>query len=86
MNKITQEMVDKVINESEVHDEKWWDNLTVVSVKLKNGWTITETSACVDPANYDHELGKSICMKKIEDQVWKMLGWTLNDEIHGKLF
>lgn len=86
MNKITQEMVDKVISEAEVRDEKWWDNLTIVSVKLKNGWTITETSACVDPANYDHELGKSICMEKIEDQVWKMLGWTLNDEIHGKLF
>lgn len=79
-------MVDKVINEAEIRDEKWWDNLTVVSVKLKNGWTITETSACVDPANYNHELGKSICMEKIENQIWKMLGWALNDEIHGKLF
>lgn len=85
MNKITQEMVDKVLEESEIRDEKWWDNLTVVSVRLKNGWTITESAACVDPANYDHELGKSICMKKIKDQVWKLLGWSLNDELYGRL-
>lgn len=85
MNKITQEMVDKVLEEAEIRDEKWWDNLTVVSVRLKNGWTITQTSACVDPANYDHKLGKRICMEKIEDEVWKLLGWSLNDDIHGKL-
>ena len=85
MNKITQEMVDKVIEEADIRDEKWWDNLTVVSVKLKNGWTITQTSACVDPANYDHELGVSICMKKIEDEIWKLLGWSLNDDMHGRL-
>ena len=85
MNKITQEMVNKVIEEAKIRDEKWWNNLTVVSVKLKNGWTITQSSACVDPANYDHELGKSICMKAIENEVWKLLGWSLNDDMHGKL-
>lgn len=85
MNKITQEMVDKVLAEADIRDEKWWDNLTVVSVKLKNGWTITQTSACVDPANYDHELGKRICLEKIEDEVWKLLGWSLNDDMHGRL-
>ena len=85
MNKITQEMVDKVLAEASIRDEKWWDNLTVVSVRLKNGWTITQASACVDPANYDHELGKSICMEKIEDEVWKLLGWSLNDDMYGRL-
>lgn len=86
MNKITSEMVDKVLLEAEIRDEKWWDNLTIVSVRLKNGWTITQSSACVDPANYDHEVGKAICMKKIRDEVWMLLGWTLNDNMHGKLF
>jgi hypothetical protein len=85
MDTITQEMVDKVLEEADIRDEKWWDNLTVVSVKLKNGWTITQSSACVDPANYDHELGKSICMKAIEKEVWKLLGWSLNDDMHGRL-
>lgn len=85
MNKITQEMVDKVLEEADIRDEKWWNNLTIVSARLKNGWTITQTSACVDPSNYDHELGVSICMKKIKDEVWKLLGWTLNDAMHGKL-
>lgn len=85
MNKITQEMVNKVLEEAEIKDEKWWNNLTVVSVKLKNGWTITRSSACVDPTNYNHELGKRICMEAIEKEIWKLLGWSLNDDMHGKL-
>ena len=58
---------------------------TYVTVRMKNGFTLRESTTCVDPANYDHELGKSICMKAIEKEVWKLLGWSLNDDMHGRL-
>jgi hypothetical protein len=36
-----------------------------------------EFSSCVDPANYDHELGTSICVERIKDRIWPMLGFVL---------
>ena len=83
--KVTWEQVNKVLDEAEIRDERWWGNMTIVSVKLKNGWTITETSACVDPNEYDHELGKDICMRKITDEIWKLLGWSLNCKHNGEM-
>jgi hypothetical protein len=83
--KVTLEQVESVMKDMDVRDEVWWGNTTVVSVRLKNGWTITKTTACIDPAEYDHSLGFSICMKEIESEIWKMLGWSLNSQINGNL-
>lgn len=50
---------------------------TVVHATLANGFEIVESSSCVDPKNYDEEIGKQICLQRIKDQVWHMLGFTL---------
>ncbi len=55
----------------------------VVQAVLNNGFTITESAACVDPENYDEEIGKSICMDKIESKIWELLGFLLQTGIGG---
>lgn len=40
----------------------------------------TESTTCVDPANYNEEIGKEICLQKIEDKVWFLLGYALQDK------
>lgn len=50
---------------------------TLVQATLRNGFTITETSTCVDIKNYDEGVGKSLCMIKVEDRVWELLGFML---------
>jgi hypothetical protein len=50
---------------------------TCVHVRLKNGYEITETAACVDPANYDEAVGKRIALKRVEDRLWQLEGWAL---------
>lgn len=50
---------------------------TYVTVRMKNGFTLRESTTCVDPANYNEEIGKEICLQKIEDKVWFLLGYTL---------
>ena len=57
---------------------------TYVTVKMQNGFTLRESTTCVDPANYDEEVGKSICLKKIEDKVWFLLGYALQDKLHNE--
>lgn len=53
------------------------DKTTIVIADLVNGFRIVESSSCVDPANYDEAIGAEICIKRIENQVWNLLGFTL---------
>ncbi|MDD6104150.1 MAG: Gp49 family protein [Bacteroidales bacterium] len=55
---------------------------TYVTVKMKNGFTIRESTTCVDPNNYDEEIGKKICLEKLEDKVWFLLGYALQEKIY----
>ena len=57
---------------------------TYVCVKMKNGFTVRESTTCVDPSNYDEEIGKEICLKKIEDRVWFLLGYSLQDKLFNE--
>lgn len=57
---------------------------TYVTVRMKNGFTLRESTTCVDPANYNKEIGKQICLKKIEDKVWFLLGYALQEKQYQK--
>ena len=59
------------------------DKTTVVQVTLLNGFILTESSACVDPANYDQQVGADICMVKITDKIWFLLGFLLQSARNG---
>lgn len=55
---------------------------TYVTVKMLNGFTLRESTTCVDPDNYNEEIGKQICLKGLEDKVWLLLGYQLQEEIY----
>jgi len=44
---------------------------------LINGFELIEGSSCVDPKNYDEELGTKICVIRMRNEVWKLLGFVL---------
>ena len=54
---------------------------TVVRARLCNGFEIVEASSCVSPENYDESLGRDICMEKIKDKVWMLLGFLLQTAV-----
>lgn len=80
-NTITQKMVEDFMVSHEAH--QIGEKTTVVQVTLANGFVITESSSCVDPANYNHALGTGLCLKKIEGQVWMLLGFLLQSARFG---
>lgn len=55
--------------------------VTFVEVRMINGFTVRETTTCVDPKNYNEEIGKEICLKRIEDKIWMLLGFMLQEDI-----
>ena len=78
---ISQEMVDDFIVDTEV--TTMGDKCTVVRAVLRNGFEIVESSACVSAENYDEKLGADICMEKIKDKVWFLLGFLLQTAVYG---
>ena len=80
-NRITEDRIDTLMAEATIEDMKIGDKSTVVNVVLPNGFNIIDSSSCVDPENYDHELGKSICLKRIREQVWHLEGYRLQCEL-----
>ena len=73
--RITEQMVDDFIVDFDVTTSH--DKITIVIATLKSGFTIVESSACVDPANYDEAIGAEICEERIKKQVWNHLGFAL---------
>ncbi|MBP6776239.1 MAG: hypothetical protein KA151_03190 [Piscinibacter sp.] len=78
--RITNEMVDAFIVG---HEAMRMGNHTVVHVRLRNGFSIIEDSACVDPANYDHEVGEKLALQKARARVWPLLGFLLATARNG---
>lgn len=69
-------MQDKIVRTAIEFDKP----CTYVTVRMLNGFTLRESTTCVDPSNYDEKIGEEICLKKIEDKVWFLLGYALQNE------
>ena len=83
---VTEEDVDAMIKQ--IHVDQITPNdlgsvVTVTTVTLANGFTITESSTCVDPENYDTEIGIDCCMERIKDKIWYLLGFLLSCGFNG---
>ncbi len=81
-NTVTQEQIDDILNNSEYEiTHKAFGKVCVVVAQLPNGFTITADAACVDPKNYDGKIGFEIAMKKIENKLWELEGYLLQNSL-----
>lgn len=71
------EDIRKLLKEAEISVTTQFDKVTVVCVKLKSGFVITEAAGAVDPRNYSEEIGKEVCLERIERKLWEMEGYAL---------
>lgn len=78
---ISQKMVDDFISHYET--KTLGNKTTVVRAVLVNGFEIVESSSCVSEENYDESMGYEICVKKIKEKVWYLLGFLLQTAVYG---
>lgn len=81
---VTKEQIDSIISSSKIDDIKMGEKTTVVVCTTKSGFVIVESSSCVDPENYNHEIGKEICIERIANELWKLEGYKLQCETFNK--
>lgn len=58
------------------------EQLTIVVLKLHNGWYLVGKSAPVDPANFNPELGQQLAYDDALRQAWPLLAYA-HLENHG---
>lgn len=59
------------------------DKTTLVKAELTTGFVQYETSSCVDPKNYDENIGRDISIKVMENKLWFALGFILQWAKYG---
>jgi hypothetical protein len=72
---VTAEQVEAAI--AEELDYKLGRKTTCVLLRLQNGFEVVGTSACVEPANYDHEIGKRYARERAISKVWELEAYEL---------
>lgn len=80
MNKITHEHINALADASTQEDKKMGQKTTVLCSTLPNGFEIVTSSSCVDPDNYDHEVGLMQCQSRFEDKLWELEGYLLQQK------
>lgn len=81
-NTVTQSVIDELMESCDIAVTTAFDKCTIVACKLPNGFVIVESSSCVDPANYDEDMGVDICMKNIEKKLWELEGYLLQNQLY----
>ena len=51
--------------------------LTICILVLTNGFTVIGESNCVDPADFDADIGRMVAKKRAVDKVWELEGYLM---------
>jgi hypothetical protein len=77
---VTQAHVDAQIADVDVATK--FDKVTVVTVRLRNGFVLVESAGAVDKANYSEHVGRQICLQRIKNRIWELEGYLLSTRLH----
>lgn len=78
---VKKETIDNILSQTLISVEKYGDKTTILKATLPNGFVVVESSSCVDPKNFNMSIGEQICMKKLEDKIWELEGYKLQNEL-----
>ena len=78
-NKITKELVEASVDKWQhtIMEVDGQNKTVIVMAILKNGFVIVESSSCVDPANFDFNIGFNSCVNRIYNKIWELTGFVL---------
>lgn len=80
-NTITKTQIDEIVKGSTFDARTFFNKCTVVAMRLPNGFVLVESSACVDPKNYNFDMGVSICKERLVARLWELEGYKLQDRL-----
>jgi hypothetical protein len=84
-NRVTPEQITALLDEAHIEEYTFHGKVLVADYQFpsRNGFTITGRAACVDPANFDLEIGRKIARADVEKQLWQLEGYLLQQKLAG---
>lgn len=83
-NTITEKHIDDLFNQMEFETfHRVFGKQCLIVAKLPNGFTVVGESACVDPTNYNEQIGAEIALKRIKEKIWELEGYKLQDSLYN---
>ena len=76
--RMTQEYI-----ESRIADKKFTrllPTVTICSILLDNGYSVRGESACVNPENYNQQIGERIAYDDAFEKLWPLFGFLLAEK------
>ena len=55
---------------------------TLCILDLENGYTVEGFSACVDPAEFDRDVGRKYAFENAVNKIWPLEGYLLAEKMH----
>jgi hypothetical protein len=79
--RLTPDMIDEAIVSEDFHVFPG-TTLTVCCLTLRNGFNVVGESAAASPTNFDEEIGRKIAKDNARNQVWKLEGYLLKENLY----
>lgn len=54
--------------------------VTLCSITLENGFSVRGESACVDPGNFNMQIGQEIAQREAFAKIWQLEGYLLAED------
>lgn len=80
MNRVTKESIEKKIAKTDF--QKISEKITHCIITLENGFQVTGEVSCVDPKNYNQEIGEKISYENAFNKIWVIEGYLLQEQIY----
>ena len=80
--RVTKEQIEARIEKIHTAKLPWSETVTICEIKLDNGFSVRGESACVNPENYDKEIGDKIAYDNAFRQLWPYFGFMLAEDQH----
>lgn len=83
--KVTQADIDALLDSAETEECIFHGKELLVSYKLteRGGFTVSGRGACVDPANFDLDIGRRVARKDASNKLWQLEGYLLQLRLAG---
>jgi hypothetical protein len=76
--RVTKEYMESRIASTEFH--RPGETVTICSITLDNGYSVRGESACVNPENYNQQIGEKIACENAFRQLWPLFGFLLAEK------
>jgi len=82
---ISQKRIDALLDQAETQEHIFWNKELVVSYRLPSGFTVLGRGACVDPKNFDINMGRKVAREMAAHKLWQLEGYRLQLSMAGEI-